>query len=503
MSGHHNLKRRVGSPPPARPAPKRLRAANTPRLPLPKYPSTNDTNHHKGLESRYGNNGGTTNINTSNINSNTRPFSRYEGSQTNQTFTRGTNNRFKNGSSNGAISKDIKKPPGQSNQDGFLSQLPKGPKKPISRFNNGKPLAGTTSTSYQRPMAPKKLPTPSLVIQKSKSSIYERIIQVGEGTYGKVYKARNTITGKMVALKRLRLEGERDGFPITSIREIKLLQSFDHPNISTLKEIMVESQKTVYMIFEYADNDLSGLLLNKQIDIGPAQCKHIFKQLLLGIQYLHENGILHRDIKGSNILIDNKGQLRITDFGLARKIKASHDYTNRVITLWYRPPELLLGSTTYGFEVDMWGCGCVLIEMFNKSSIFQGQNELEQLDSIFKIMGTPSIEKWPKLFEMPWFFMVMPQQSKRYHNVFKERYGSLIPSENCIKLIEGLLDYNQRTRLTATQALQSEYFKEDPKPEPLSLEGTPGCHEYEVKLARKQKRAKDVEDQSSKKDISK
>lgn len=311
---------------------------------------------------------------------------------------------------------------------------------------------------------------------------------MGEGTYGKVYKARNTVTGRMVALKKLRLESEREGFPITSIREIKLLQSFNHPNVSTLTEIMVESQKIVYMIFDYADNDLSGLLLNKQMKINVSQCKHIFKQLLQGMEYLHDNGILHRDIKGSNILIDNKGRLRITDFGLARRMKREKDYTNRVITLWYRPPELLLGSTKYSAEVDMWGCGCVLVELFNKSAAFQGQNELEQLDAIFKIMGTPTIEQWPNLFEMPWFFMVIPQHTERYPNVFKERFAEVIPSEACFELARGLLDYNQSKRLSASQALQSQYFKEEPAPEPLVLEGYAGCHEYEVKLARRQRK---------------
>lgn len=495
------MKRRVGSPPPARPAPKRLRASSSPRPPLPKYPAIKSSSDRKTYSSRYGN--GINNADIGTVNNSSKPVSRYEGSQAASNGISNNNDRTRNGVPDKITPKEDRRSNSMSSGDGFLSQLPKGPKKTLSRFNNGKPLAASV-VANKRSREYKEIPTPSLVVQARDSSVYERILQVGEGTYGKVYKARNIVTGRMVALKRLRLEGERDGFPITSIREIKLLQSFDHPNISTLREIMVESQKTVYMIFEYADNDLSGLLLNKVIDIGIAQCKHIFKQLLLGIEYLHENGILHRDIKGSNILIDNKGQLRITDFGLARKVKPDHDYTNRVITLWYRPPELLLGTTNYEFEVDMWGCGCVLIELFNKASIFQGQNELEQLDAIFKIMGTPTVEQWPNIFEMPWFFMVIPQQTKRYENIFKERFKSIIPSENCIKLIQGLLNYDQKKRLTATQALQSEYFRELPKAEPLSLEGTPGCHEYEVKLARKQKRAKEMEDQqSSRKDSSK
>lgn len=464
-----SFKRRVGNPPPSRPAPKRLRADNRPTTPLPPRPAANASTHN-GFNSRY---------------NAARQTSRYEGSRYNNPNPKTpyrTEPRSQVWTSNHDGNVHISE---NGRKDKFLSQLPKGPKVSTSRYNDGK----SASVVRQR-MEQIRIPPPSLITETRENSVYDRIIQVGEGTYGKVFKARNTVTGRMVALKRLRLEGEREGFPITSIREIKLLQSFDHPNVSTLTEIMVESQKTVYMIFDYADNDLSGLLMNKQIEINAAQCKHIFEQLLRGMDYLHNSGILHRDIKGSNILIDNKGHLRITDFGLARKIKADNDYTNRVITLWYRPPELLLGTTNYGPEVDMWGCGCVLVELFNKTAIFQGQNELEQLDAIFKIMGTPTTDRWPNLFDMPWFFMVMPQQTNKFPNVFQDKFSQIIPSQACIRLSEGLLSYDQSKRLTAAQALQSDYFKELPKPEPLILEGHEGCHEYEVKLARKQKRAK-------------
>lgn len=481
MTDRPNFKRRVGNPPPYRPAPKRLRANNRPTTPLPLSPASNASHNRSGQNSRYDSGG----------------QSRYEGSRYDNTSSKPSERHNNRASPSRGHYSTGQRADDERNRNGFLSKLPKGPKVAMSRYNDGK-----SSSVTKQAIEEKKVPPPSLLTQIRDSSVYERILQVGEGTYGKVYKARSTVTGKIVALKRLRLEGEREGFPITSIREIKLLQSFDHPNVSTLNEIMVESQKTVYMIFEYADNDLSGLLLNKQIDIDAAQCKHIFEQLLRGMEYLHGNGILHRDIKGSNILIDNKGQLRITDFGLARKVKAENDYTNRVITLWYRPPELLLGTTNYGPEVDMWGCGCVLVELFNKVAIFQGQNELEQLDSIFKIMGTPNTDSWPTIFDMPWFFMVMPQQSHKYPNTFREKFSSIIPSEACLRLSEGLLSYNKNRRLTASQALQSAYFKELPKPAPLVLEGYEGCHEYEVKLARKQKRAKLQEEQASKRESS-
>ncbi|AMD21784.1 HFL072Wp [Eremothecium sinecaudum] len=358
-------------------------------------------------------------------------------------------------------------------------------KTPGSRYNNN-----SSATIVPPPSGPAALrvPVATIIHTHSIESSYERITQVGEGTYGKVYKCRNVYTNKLVALKKLRLETERDGFPITSIREIKLLQQCQHENVSTIAEIMCEAQKTVYMIFEYADNDLSGLLMNKEISFTEANCKHLFRQLLKGMEYLHESRILHRDIKGSNILIDNKGKLKITDFGLARKMKQEPDYTNRVITLWYRPPELLLGTTNYGTEVDMWGCGCLLVELFLKTALFQGTNELEQLKCIFQILGTPSVEQWPAFFDMPWWFMMIPQQKERYPNKFDEKVEGLLPTQSCKELAKGLLSYDQKKRFSATDALKSVYFHELPKPEPLDLGDFDGCHEFEARKQRRRER---------------
>ena len=244
-------------------------------------------------------------------------------------------------------------------------------------------------------------------------NVYERVLQVGEGTYGKVYKAKHKITGEFVAMKKLRLESEKEGFPITAVREIKLLQSFDHENVVGLVEMMIESNQ-IYMVFDYLDHDLTGLLTHPELKLEECHRKYIFKQLMEGLNYLHKKRIIHRDIKGSNILLDNIGRLKIADFGLARPMKVVNgdekpDYTNRVITIWYRPPELLLGSTDYGREVDVWGVGCLLIELYSKMAAFRGMDEISQLCKIFNIMGTPTLEDWPEIDRLPWFEMLKPK----------------------------------------------------------------------------------------------
>ena len=233
------------------------------------------------------------------------------------------------------------------------------------------PTSPTTVTqSSQIPQAT------SRKFKPSRTEIYKIITQVGEGTFGKVYKARNQLSGVHVALKRIRMEGERDGFPVTAMREIKLLQSLRHENVVQLHEMMVSKGESVcvaigghgidtgvtglvYMVFEYVHHDLVGVLGQTQIQLAPEHLKSISQQILQGLAYLHNKGVIHRDLKASNILINSHGALKLADFGLARfyQKRRQADFTNRVITLWYRPPELLLGATVYGPEVDLWSAG--------------------------------------------------------------------------------------------------------------------------------------------------
>ena len=184
---------------------------------------------------------------------------------------------------------------------------------------------------------------------------YSKISQVGEGTFGKVYKAQDKSqqNPRLVALKKVLIENEKDGFPITAIREIRIMKRLNHNNVLRLIEIVLSKPNernkfrgNFYLVFEYMEHDLSSIS-TLRVNYTVSQIKCILFQILNGIGYLHKNNIVHRDIKSANILLNNKGEIKIGDFGLARIINPNKikQYTNKVVTLWYRAPELLLGET--------------------------------------------------------------------------------------------------------------------------------------------------------------
>ncbi|KWU41818.1 Pkinase-domain-containing protein [Rhodotorula sp. JG-1b] len=334
------------------------------------------------------------------------------------------------------------------------------------------------------PVAPPSAPAPT--------ELYERLVQVGEGTYGKVYKARNVETGGLVALKRIRMEAERDGFPVTAVREIKLLQSLRHPNVVELVEMLV-AKGQVYMVLEYVDHDLTGILQHRTITFTPAHLKSLMQQFLQGLGFIHRRGVLHRDLKGSNILLSKRGELKIADFGLARFYQRGrqNDYTNRVITQWYKPPELLFGATVYDERVDMWSAGCIFLELFIRRPLFPGQDEIDQLSVIFKITGTPDADSWPGLHDLPWYELVKPREviEPQLRQTFSEHL-----SPGGLDVAEALLALDPARRPTADEALKLPYFTtEEPKAEmPTMLADVKGeWHEYESKRERARKRHRD------------
>ncbi|KAH7413851.1 hypothetical protein DE146DRAFT_10089 [Phaeosphaeria sp. MPI-PUGE-AT-0046c] len=318
---------------------------------------------------------------------------------------------------------------------------------------------------------------------------------VGSGTYGKVFKGVHVYTKDMVALKKIRMEGERDGFPVTAIREVKLLQSLNHDNIVKLREVMVE-KNDCYMVFEYLSHDLTGLLNHPTFKLEQSHKKDLAKQLFEGLDYLHRRGVLHRDIKAANILVSNTGQLKLADFGLARFYakRSKLDYTNRVITIWYRSPELLLGETQYGPAVDIWSAACVLVEIFTRHAIFPGDGgEINQLEKIYNVLGTPTVQDWPGIVDMQWFELLRPTERKP--STFEEKFKDRV-SPMAFELLQAMFLYDPATRPTAADVLEHPFFTSESPPSKRAdalkeLEGD--WHEFESKALRKEKEKQDKE----------
>ncbi len=344
-------------------------------------------------------------------------------------------------------------------------------------------------------------PRPTVPAEMSASdSIYYRKpgneSVVGAGTYGKVFKAIHIYTRDQVALKKIRMEGERDGFPITAVREIRLLQHLRHKHVVALQEVMVEKNEC-FMVFEYLSHDMTGLINHPTFTLTPGHKKHLAKQMFEGLDYLHRRGVLHRDIKAANILISNTGILKFADFGLARFYTKSHqnDYTNRVITIWYRPPELLLGETQYGPAVDIWSAACVFVEMFTRKAVFPGEgSELSQLDKVYAMLGTPTRNDWPRIVDLPWFELMQPVERKKRQ--FELQYRDVFTPAT-LDLVTKMFRYDPTKRPNAEEVLAHPYFlEEQPSPEQaVELEQISGdWHEYESKQMRRENERKRKEE---------
>jgi cyclin-dependent kinase 12/13 len=333
------------------------------------------------------------------------------------------------------------------------------------------------------------------------ASNFEKLHQVGEGTYGNVFKARDRLSHEVYAMKKIKMEREKEGFPITALREIRILKKLNHTNIIKLKEIVTSKAKderqpgNVYLLFEYMEHDLEGLLnmTRPRIEYTVPHLKCFIKQMLQALEYLHSQNIVHRDVKCANLLVNNKGEVKLGDFGLARNISRNPDelYTNRVITLWYRPPELLLGATKYTYAVDMWSAGCILGEILTRAPMFPEDKEPRILQKIYALCGTPHEEIWPGVSSLPYWEQYGPRE--QIPRVLKVKYADRASypnfDEQAIDLLDKLLQLNPANRLTASEALAHPYFHSDPLPcSPQELPKVEvEMHELELKKQRKEK----------------
>ncbi|XP_032834830.1 cyclin-dependent kinase 10 isoform X1 [Petromyzon marinus] len=286
--------------------------------------------------------------------------------------------------------------------------------------------------------------------------------RIGEGTYGIVYRARDTRSGEIVALKKVRMDKEKDGLPISSMREINLLLRLHHPNVVELKEVVVGARlESIFLVMGYCEQDLASLLDNVTAPFSEAQVKCISLQLLKGLLYLHNNYIIHRDLKVSNLLMTDKGCVKIADFGLARAFGVPlRPMTPKVVTLWYRAPELLFGSETQTTAIDMWSVGCIIAELLAHKPLLPGSSEIQQIHLIVQLLGTPTNAIWPGFSSLRVPDRVVLRRQP--YNHLRHRLPWL--SDAGLRMLNALFMYHPAKRVSALDCLDNSYFKENPLP---------------------------------------
>ncbi|KAI9784041.1 MAG: hypothetical protein M1816_001072 [Peltula sp. TS41687] len=299
---------------------------------------------------------------------------------------------------------------------------------------------------------------------------FEKLNDIEEGSYGWVSRAKELATGEVVALKKLKMDNANDGFPVTGLREIQTLMQSRHPNIVDLREVVVGNGfDDVFLVMEFIEHDLKTLQEDMAEPFLASEIKTLLLQISSATEFLHNNWILHRDLKTSNLLMNNRGQVKIADFGMARYFgDPPPKMTQLVVTLWYRAPELLLGAESYGRAIDMWSIGCIFGELLTKDPLLQGKNEVDQLSKIFELCGVPTEENWPGFKRLPNAKSLrLPRSQQNVGAVIRAKFPFLTNAG--ADLLTSLLALNPSRRPTATEMLAHPYFKEDPKPKSSAM----------------------------------
>ena len=319
--------------------------------------------------------------------------------------------------------------------------------------------ASTKPVKLLRPAAPTWNPCRSV-------DNFEVLNHIEEGSYGWVSRAKDVVTGEVVAVKKLKIDSSmRDGIPVTGLREIQCLMESRHNHIVQLKEVVTGSQlDQVYLVMDFVEHDLKSLQEDMQDPFSPSETKTVLQQLVSAVGYLHDHWVLHRDLKTSNILMNNQGEIKVADFGMARYFgNPPPPMTQLVVTLWYRAPELLLGAEQYDQSIDMWSIGCIFGELLGKEPLLQGSNEVRQLSKIFELCGIPSEDSWPGFRRLPNAKSLrLPRSQTDLIANIRRRFGFLTSAGT--DLLASLLSMNPAKRPDADEVLTHPYFKEDPRP---------------------------------------
>ena len=331
---------------------------------------------------------------------------------------------------------------------------------------------------------PLSIPPECLLGNCRSVSEFEKLNRIGEGTYGIVYRARDRQSNEIVALKKIRMNKEREGLPICSVREISLLLKLRHENIVQLTDVVVGTDlDSMFLVMKYCEQDLASLIDHMKKPFTESQVKCIMVQLLDGVNYLHQHYIIHRDLKVSNLLLTDKGCVKIADFGLARNYGIPpKPLTPTVVTLWYRAPEVLFGVKEYSTAIDIWSSGCIFGELLNHKPLMPGKSEADQIEHIVNLLGIPNDRIWPGFSKLP-LVKKMSLPSQPYNNL-KHKFYWL--ADSGIQLLNSFLTYNPAERISAYKARKSSYFKEKPLPaEPAMMPTFPHHRNEKPQVLRK------------------